>query len=192
MKYNEYIQRAYRTACKHGFHDKELPMTHWLTLVITEVAEMVEADRKEKRALVAMFKRECATPQPNENKKKHWVFCFETFIKDSFEDEMADACIRLFDLAGLIGCDIERLPTELVGESYIGKYRTKPCTTKAYELCNLLAKSGTDKESICLTIQVSVSFLECWAMSEGIDLEWHIAQKMEYNGLRARLHGKKY
>lgn len=43
---NKWRDRAYKTACEHGFHDKELSNEHCLMLVITELSEAVEADRK--------------------------------------------------------------------------------------------------------------------------------------------------
>ena len=43
---NELRDRAYKTACEHGFHEEELSDMHLLMLVITELSEAVEADRK--------------------------------------------------------------------------------------------------------------------------------------------------
>lgn len=43
---NKWRDRAYKTACEHGFHDKELSKEHRLCLVISELMEAVEADRK--------------------------------------------------------------------------------------------------------------------------------------------------
>ena len=45
---NELRDRAYQCACKHGFHDKEYSDKHWLMLIITEISEAVDADRKGK------------------------------------------------------------------------------------------------------------------------------------------------
>ena len=43
---NKLRDRAYRCACEHGFHDKEYSDAHFLMLVITEISEAVDADRK--------------------------------------------------------------------------------------------------------------------------------------------------
>lgn len=43
---NELRDRAYKTACEHGFHDKRLSNEHHLCLIISELMEAVEADRK--------------------------------------------------------------------------------------------------------------------------------------------------
>ena len=157
-------------------------------LVITEVAEMVEADRKGKHAQKAMFERESMTPQPKGHEKVHWSFCFDMFIKDSDEDEMADACIRLFDLAGMVGF----VPEEDVVEKMLGRYdellRKRHLTEAARELCGVLAMDVNTRS----VIEYSLAFLRCWAIALDIDLEWHIRHKMEYNEMRNRLHGKKY
>lgn len=46
----EFIATAYKTACDHGFHDEKKSNVHWMILVCTEVAEMVEADRKSRQS----------------------------------------------------------------------------------------------------------------------------------------------
>lgn len=186
MNYREYTERAFLNAKKHGFHDKKLSYRHFLMLVISEVAEMVEADRKGKSAQVEMFKREINTPQPEENKQKHWVFCFETFIKDSVGDEMADVCIRLFDLAGYIGFVPGRL--NIIELLMLRLFSKKTFTEKAYKLCRTLSAFGSVKNAARRTL----GYLEYWAKLENIDLEWHIEQKIKYNELRQRMHGKKY
>lgn len=42
---NTLRDRAYKTACEHGFHEQELSNEHCLCLVISELMEAVEADR---------------------------------------------------------------------------------------------------------------------------------------------------
>lgn len=43
---NALCDRAYKIACEHGFHDNELSNEHCLCLVISDLMEAVEADRK--------------------------------------------------------------------------------------------------------------------------------------------------
>lgn len=56
MNLNELRDRAYKTACNHGFHDEELSNEHCLCLVISELMEAVEADRNNKYADRKSFK----------------------------------------------------------------------------------------------------------------------------------------
>lgn len=64
MNLNELRDKAYRIAYDHGFHDKELSNEHCLMLVITELSEAVEADRKDKYADIGMFKEWQSNPLP--------------------------------------------------------------------------------------------------------------------------------
>ena len=42
----ELIQKIYEDACAKGFHTEYKSDQHWLIMVITEVAEAIEADRR--------------------------------------------------------------------------------------------------------------------------------------------------
>lgn len=52
MDLNELRDRAYKTACDHGFHDEELSNEHCLCLVISELMEAVEAGIQEALKLI--------------------------------------------------------------------------------------------------------------------------------------------
>lgn len=47
---NALRDECYKIACKHGFHDEKLSERHFLCLVISELMEAVEADRKGRHA----------------------------------------------------------------------------------------------------------------------------------------------
>ena len=42
----DFIARAYDIAVKHGFHEKMLTVEHMMMLVLSEIGEAVEADRR--------------------------------------------------------------------------------------------------------------------------------------------------
>lgn len=46
MDLQKLSQEAFETAKAHGWHDEELPDETYLMLIITEIAEAVQADRK--------------------------------------------------------------------------------------------------------------------------------------------------
>lgn len=56
MELNILRDRAYKTAYEHGFHEEELSDKHLLMLVITELSEAVEADRKGRRGDIESYK----------------------------------------------------------------------------------------------------------------------------------------
>ena len=102
-KTKEFIDRAYETACKHGFHDEKRSVMHFLMLVVTEVSEAVEADRKNRHADLSRFKREYEKYPNLVDEKTRFVTSFEKYVKDSLEDELSDVCIRLYDFCGAFG-----------------------------------------------------------------------------------------
>ena len=113
MNLNELRDKAYKIACEHGFHDTELSNKHFLCLIISELMEAVEADRRGKRANVDWFEKKISTSRICQGldldipKERGYEVAYNETIKGSIEEELADAVIRLLDLAGLRGINLE-------------------------------------------------------------------------------------
>ena len=178
MNLNELRDKVYKIACEHGFHDKEYSDKHWLMLIITELSEVVEADRKDRyfdseNNDVDAFYRAV--------QRKGFSTAFEEYVKDTVSDEIADAVIRLLDLAGLKGIELYNAPfKDLCWENLI---------TLCYGACEILTHKGIRLDT---KINATISNIIRWCYHNNIDLEWHIEQKMKYNSLRPYMHGKKY
>lgn len=182
---NALRDRAYKIACEHGFHDKELSNEHFLMLVITELSEAVEADRKGKRADIGQFNSDKLLEPESLNNDLPFIRAFEKNIKDSVADELADAVIRLLDLAGLRkqDCHIEEVCINMACNSC----ERESFSESVFAICKLCFGDFDDyliKDIICNILGLA-KFLN-------IDLFWHIEQKMKYNELREKMHGKKY
>lgn len=190
MNLNELRDKAYKTACEHGFHDKELSNEHKLCLVISELMEVVKADRKGKRAMRKMFDEETRTSQTNPD--QHWIFCFNNFIKDSVEDELADACIRLFDLAGLRNIDLANFKEEEITDA-CECCNDESFTESIYAIATLPVRYEYEYDSL-FGDQLRSMILAIFGLAKhlNIDLEWYIEQKMLYNSFGDKMHGKKY
>lgn len=117
-------------------------------------------------------------------------------IKGTVEEELADIVIRLLDLAGIRSIDLSELQEPLLGkfkdniEFTKWKYQIKEMsfTERIFCLCSLL----TSRESIEDVVRSSIVTIFLHADILGIDLLWHIDQKIKYNTLRPVMHGKKY
>lgn len=190
MNLNELRDRAYKTACEHGFHDEELSNKHWLCLVISELMEAVEADRKGKRAQINMFRNNANTSQ--KDLVHHWNFCFDRFIKDTVEDELADAVIRLLDLAGYRHIAIEEFSEDMIGES-AESCNDESFTESIYSISTIPVRFEYEYDYL-FGKQLNSMLLAIIGLAKhlNIDLFWHIEQKMKYNQSRERMHGKKY
>lgn len=103
------IKQAYEMAKNNGFWDTERNVPEMLMLIVSEVAEALEALRKDKRT--DPFIAELSyndIPDLNDENKELWKKSFEDSIKSTFEDEIADVAIRLFDLCGGLNIDLEK------------------------------------------------------------------------------------
>jgi NTP pyrophosphatase (non-canonical NTP hydrolase) len=101
MKINELITEVHKNARKKGFWDKKREIGTLLMLIVSEVSEAMEADRRLNFANIAEFFADTRDNKVERNE------AFEKHIKDSFEDELADAVIRIFDLCGRFDIDLE-------------------------------------------------------------------------------------
>ena len=98
---NEISKQFHERAKQKGFWDDKREIGTLLMLVVSELAEALEADRKNMHSDFDTFDK------MNRNEVQ-FNQAFYANIKDSFEDEIADTFIRLFDLVGFLGIDIDR------------------------------------------------------------------------------------
>lgn len=122
MNLNKLSEEIYNANKEKGFWDEPRTNIECLALAAGECHEAIEADRKglqmsnhSKRLL-------------EDSMKLNFSLVFKNHVKDTMEDEIADAIIRLLDFCG----------------------------------------------------------------ARGIDIDWHIKNKLRYNATREHKHGKKY
>lgn len=186
---NDLRDKAYQCAVVHGWHEKEYSNEHFLCLVISELMEAVEADRKGKHADTIHFNQEmdyCLRELKvfGENYDKAFVDIFKYYIKDSVEDELSDACIRLLDLAGLRGYDLDSFDYE---GSDTEDYSEMSFTESMFKICMFITDDGFFDKNICIFMNEIFAFCK----DRNIDIFWFIEQKMKYNELRPYKHGDK-
>ena len=109
MNINNLIELSHSTAKEKGFWDSERNIPELLMLVVSELSEGLEALRKEHKSnpdiVTSLNNAYLEDPYPMDAETfKHE---FESHVKNSFEDEIADTVIRLFDLCGGLGIDLE-------------------------------------------------------------------------------------
>lgn len=191
---NHLRDRAYQCACNHGFHDTELSNDHSLMLVITELSEAVEADRKNRHFDKEKYKMgeyaECQGWLTNEEK---FINVFNRYIKDTVEDELADAVIRLLDLAGLRGISLETAQKDMKNciDDMASACEEETFTESIYSISTLPVRYDGIYE-FSTTVNDMIICILGLAHHLDMDLLWHIEQKMKYNELREQKHGKKY
>lgn len=192
----ELVERSFNTSSSHGFHDEEHSDEHYMMLVVSEIGEMVEADRKNRHANLSMFHDNCNTPQAKGHEQKHWDFCFEQFVKDAFEDELSDVVIRLFDYLGTINTLPFMLEDGFVGMSkefneLFAQYST---CEHCYALTSLVMEIARSTNNNGKAEAVGAVLSMAYEISKrmGFNLLEHVTLKMQYNEHREPKHGKRY
>jgi len=102
LELNKISSVVYNNNKEKGFWDNERNVGETLMLCVTELAEALESHRKGRKADLDAFEHSLA----KENFKENFVEQFKLHMKDTFEDEIADTMIRLFDLCGGFNIDI--------------------------------------------------------------------------------------
>lgn len=184
------IDMAYGCACAHGFHEEALSVEHYLMLVLSEIGEAVEADRKGRsRCDLGIFDDALRT--------KDFVSAFNGYVKDTLPDELADVCIRLYDMCGALVIE-PRVEYDDLGADFVDIFGDDSFCERMYYLSRLLCSTsgaleddGTDECLPCV-IGSALSFLFALSKDMNVDLMQHIELKMHYNEERPYKNGKKY
>lgn len=188
---NEWVKKAYDNAVKHGWHEEEKSNAHWLMMVCTEVAEAVQADRKG-NYMDELDKEGLKTVLANDHGGNLFNKYYSDTIDGKVESELADICIRVFDLMGV--CDVEE-KDGLTTFDYEVEYAKQNSftenailVTRTIVSCNLIPFISVKEEMFCVLYKNILSSVFEWAEALGIDLVQHINLKMRYNESREYHH----
>ena len=194
---NELATEIHKGNIKKGFwkvDQTDVNETRIKLLVISELFEMFEADRKGKVAkeidTVSLRLKEYEANINDIEIKKFFLDEFVLNVKDSKEDELADTMIRLLDYAGFLKVDFldERFNLKPNKKDKLGIYGDF-----IEDLNNLI-----EMISFSLDNPVPTNIAYCYlillefADVHNIDLLTHINLKLAYNATRSKMHGKKY
>lgn len=102
---NESAQKIHQNNKEKGFWDNDRNVGELLMLVTSELGEAMEAHRKGRFADIEKYEQETSDSRCSDKDVPH---IFKARIKDSFEDEICDAIIRLLDMSAGLGIDIEK------------------------------------------------------------------------------------
>jgi len=186
---NRYAKDCHDRSVAKGFWDGTHTVGHYLMLAFGELHEAIEADRIGKWAkldhdTIDTLQRIEGAPYAQE---------FLRLVKDTVEDELADAVIRLLDLLGCLldGRELQARKVNRVNSVY-GEDGIHPMLTDA--LIPIVA-TMCEADADCDTttgILYAIKSLEQLCGHLGIDLMTHIELKLKYNETRPAKHGKKY
>lgn len=183
---------TYLNAQRHGFYPDNTDITTALMLIITEMAEAVQADRHNRHGSIEDYESEIQMGRDIPT-------AYKNTLEGTVESEFADVGIRILSLLGWMDT---KKPTKFQSNSYlkeeyeIAKIKYKCGIAKCfYNIISFLC-SFTDSNSpywyISKIIQRTLMQIFALAHNNNIDLMEHIKLKMKYNESRPYLHGCKY
>lgn len=187
MNLNKLRDKAYQCAVTHGWHEENLSNEHFLCLVISELMEAVEANRNEKHANRDIFENYMKQRRRDD---EEFMYAFKHDIKDSVEDELADACIRLLDLAGLRNVNLGKVDFDELkcSEGFFDWSFTEAIFSL---VCNITDSDYIQIHSFDSFLRMAFIEILVFCVQKDIDIFWYIEQKMKYNELRQYKHGNK-
>src|SRR5574338_403285 len=102
MEIKQIAKEVNAIAHEKGFWDKGIDVPQKLMLIVSELAEAMEADRT---GLIADDVDTTKYLHMKAMADSNFTTFFESWYKNTYEDELADVAIRLFDLAEEQGID---------------------------------------------------------------------------------------
>ena len=145
-------------------------------LIITEIAEAVQADRK--RLYAGKDKFDYAVDRGAYDCE----IAYEMYIKGSVEEELADIIIRMLDYCGMRKIEF-REDNDGFPFDRLTAFRTFP--EAMYDLCGMITREDLPME---FPLRCVIYYCE----SFGIDILWFVEMKMRYNELRPKMHNRRY
>lgn len=180
---------------KKGFWDKARNEGEVLMLVITELSECLEADRKGRNGSIQLFEVDMARQSKFRYSKKRKLEIkrdfFEKHIKDSVGDELADAFIRMCDYC--IGFKIDINMSDIERSAITNGLESKKLENLGEELLSICGMIDNMRRNMKVAYSRLIFAHLIWLANQlRIPLEAHIKLKMWYNSSRPKMHGKKY
>ena len=170
MNIHQLAEDIHNTAQEKGWWEDERPTERIFALIMTELAEAIEADREGQTANIKKFELS------QETQSHTFKAAFEKYIKDTVGDELADAYIRTLDF--LYYRDGDKFYQHNVPLDWTQKDFAQDVF---YIMCIVADQSPEEL----------LQYIETFCKAYQIDLQWHVEKKMAFNGMREYKHGNK-
>lgn len=193
MNIIELAKAAHENAVNKGWWQEERTYGELIALVHSEVSEALEDYRAGKKPNEVWYEKY------DKQDDEMYVLLFKPDEPDwkpcGIPSELADVCIRIFDIAGKYGWaediqdELDYLAEEEPDEWYQELNFVEKFTMLHFELSNSWKSEGENVRRNWLA-QAFNSVMHI-AKENGIDLDAAIAEKMAYNATRPQRHGGK-
>jgi hypothetical protein len=197
MNIIQLIEESHSVSKEKGFWDEKRNNSETVLLIISNVGDIVKAHKKGRFA--NWIERDTSLSgikNPNENETLDFNVSFEEYIKDTFEDEIANVMLRICDFLGGNKTDIFALHPWMreYSELSINDFLRYAQISREYPgnvsdwLCEALWEcSYYSKEEDCGLTHL-LCYLGSMVSEMELDIERHIVEKLKYNRTRPRLY----
>lgn len=183
---------AFKDADKHGFYTENTEIETELMLIITEMAEVIQADRHNRHGSIEDYESEILNGRDIST-------AYKNSLEGTVESEFADIAIRILSLLGWRNSKYPiKIQSEdhLIDEYQVGRIIYNIGIVKSLYRLNKHFGYFVDNENhnwyITQKLQHILMRVFAIAHNNNIDLMEHIKLKMKYNETRPYLHGYKY
>lgn len=160
---NDFAKLIHEGNASRGFWENPMSVKKCAALALGELYEAIEAHRKGRFITSKIYKD------------------FELEIKDSVQDELADAVIRLLDYSAYYKIDVSKaLQSDDISEL------STDFVEAIFDITTLFSRYYKTNTAKLINLIYGLS------KHENIDLMWHVQEKLKYNATRPYKHGKKY
>lgn len=184
MNYNELSKQIHAAQVAKGFYEHKPSDNEKVVLIISELYEMLDANRKGKMLKDEHLQRFLGLESFGEFDCQ----IFEKTCKSTFEFEFTDVFIRFLDFAGFKGYEFKDLEFPFVG-MLEGNFFSDVMQANESFLWFYNDASSADIE---FHFDYCLAMLERFAKKYSIDLETLIRIKLKYSLTLPYKHGKRY
>ena len=196
MKYpdlNTISIKAHEAAKSKGFYDETPNVGQLFMIIVSDLGEALEADRKGRTYNHLLNGYPLTLTSISD-----WDF--KELVKDTVEDEIADAVIRILDFCGYYWQNIDVINIDLEMYADTGEFEVDYGENLGSVLLDITRQLCSSHAAIAhygdgefeAYLHAALLLLFNLASARGFDLMWHIRMKMEYNATLPTKHGKSY
>lgn len=102
---NELSNKAHAAAVEKGFYERKRDLPELAMLIVTEISEAVEAERKGSK--IEAYRQKWACEYNVDDWDANIFAKYDIDMRGTIEEEIADAIIRILDLCGYYGINID-------------------------------------------------------------------------------------
>lgn len=194
---NELAHKIHESNKLRGFDVAQDNIGQSLMLIVGEISEAMDAhqwgrfaDMKEYDSEIAYLAENFPTANIEGGFR---LDPFEKYIKNTFEEELADIVMRTLDFCAAFDVDIDSYYNDTCATIYDNEDNVGSVLFNAVEALSKYKVLWFIQDKMNIPhIARPIHIVETLAKRNDINLEKHIALKMRYNETRPYKHGKRY